>query len=83
MPEMNGFEASQAIRDLEKAKGMTRTPIIAVTAHALIGDKQRCLDVGMNDYLSKPLHIERLAEYIEKWYPVETPDALSASKIRI
>ena len=67
MPEMNGYEATQTIRDLEKAGGLPRTPIIAVTAHAMKDDKQKCLDAGMDDYLTKPLAVNALRTCLQKW----------------
>lgn len=67
MPEMNGFEATKAIRDIEKARGLPRTPIIAVTAHAMTGDKQDCLDHDMDDYMSKPLSVSKLEDCLGKW----------------
>jgi two-component system sensor histidine kinase/response regulator len=64
MPEMNGFEATARIREREKITG-EHVAIIALTAHAIQGDSQRCLDAGMNDYLSKPLNYSALAEGLE------------------
>ena len=65
MPEMNGFEATQAIRAKEgEAK---HTPIIAMTAHAMKGDRERCLQAGMDDYISKPIEPQELFDAIEKW----------------
>ncbi len=65
MPEMNGFEATQAIREMEGEK--RHTPIIAMTAHAMKGDRERCLQAGMDDYVSKPIEPQELFETIEKW----------------
>ena len=63
MPEMDGFEALAAIRALEQATGR-RTPVVALTAHALKEDRDRCLAAGMDDYLSKPIESARLFEII-------------------
>ncbi len=60
MPEMNGMEATIAIRQHEKANGLDHTPIIGVTAHALKGDRDRCIESGMDDYLSKPISPDML-----------------------
>jgi two-component system sensor histidine kinase/response regulator len=67
MPEMDGYTATEEIRKFEKAKKLHHTPIIAMTAHALKGDKEKCLEVGMDDYLSKPINMKILAEAMEKW----------------
>ena len=63
MPEMNGFEATIAIRQAEAASGR-HTPIIGVTAHALKGDREKCLESGMDDYLHKPISPDRLSAKI-------------------
>src|SRR3569833_1251540 len=65
MPEMNGFSATASILEWEQASGAPHIPIIAMTAHALSGDRERCLEAGMDDYLSKPLHADELREKID------------------
>lgn len=65
MPELNGFEVTTAIRKTEK-KTKAHVPIVAMTAHAMKGDRERCLDAGMDDYLSKPLRPEELLATIER-----------------
>jgi two-component system, sensor histidine kinase and response regulator len=64
MPEMDGFEATAAIRSAERLKG-GHTPIIAMTAHAMEGDRQRCLDAGMDGYISKPIQAQTVYEAID------------------
>ena len=66
MPEMNGLEATAAIRERE-AEGGGHVPIVGVTAHALKGDRERCLESGMDDYLSKPISPNALLTKIERW----------------
>ena len=61
MGDMDGFEATKIIREIEQEKGYSNT-IIAVTAHALLGDRERCLEAGMNDYISKPIHPDILKQ---------------------
>ena len=64
MPEMDGFEATAAIRAFEH--GGVRTPIVALTAHAMEGDRQRCLDADMDGYVSKPIKAVELFEVIDR-----------------
>jgi two-component system, sensor histidine kinase and response regulator len=78
MPEMDGFEATRVIREREalahptpdhKPPGSLRTPIVAMTAHAMKGDRERCLEAGMDAYVSKPLQTQQLLEVIESLVP--------------
>ncbi|MEM9278663.1 MAG: response regulator, partial [Pseudomonadota bacterium] len=71
MPEMNGKEATMAIRKFERERDFGRTPIIGVTAHALKGDMEACIDAGMDDYLSKPVSPSKLVLKIEQWLKVD------------
>jgi CheY-like chemotaxis protein/HPt (histidine-containing phosphotransfer) domain-containing protein len=66
MPEMDGFESTRKIRKWEADRG-THIPIIAMTAHALKGDRERCLEAGMDDYVSKPLDLKALKSTLDRW----------------
>jgi CheY-like chemotaxis protein len=66
MPEMDGFEATAAIRARERAGGHARVPIVAFTAHAMHGDRQRCLDADMDGYVAKPIKPVELFEVIDR-----------------
>jgi two-component system sensor histidine kinase/response regulator len=70
MPEMDGLEATRRIREAERAVG-DHTPIAAMTAHAMSGDRERCLDAGMDDYLSKPLEKTEVLVLLERISPRE------------
>lgn len=71
MPEMNGFEATGIIRQMEGGK--KQTPIVAITARAMKEDQERCLEAGMDDYISKPIDPQRLLEVVQRWSEPHTP----------
>jgi CheY-like chemotaxis protein len=76
MPEMDGFETTAAIRGKETVSG-NHIPIVAMTAHAMKGDRERCLERGMDEYVSKPLNADELMEVLESFsdptIPVQAP----------
>lgn len=67
MPEMDGYEATQKIRQFEGKHQIERTPIIAFTANAMKGDDKKCFDVGMDDYISKPIDSQKIQDILVKW----------------
>ncbi len=67
MPLMDGFEATTQIRAYEEESGVKPTPIVALTANAMVEDEQRCLDAGMDDYLAKPIESEAIGRVLERW----------------
>ncbi len=69
MPEMDGLEATRRIRDPKSTVRQHQIPIIAMTAHALRGDRERCLEAGMNDYVTKPVSAQALADALARWLP--------------
>jgi len=69
MPHLDGFAATRAIRDWETASGRERGPIVALTANAIAGDRERCLAAGMDDYLSKPFDLDQLRGVLLRWIP--------------
>jgi CheY-like chemotaxis protein len=76
MPDMDGFEAVAAIRRLEAERpGGERTPVIALTANAMEGDREQCLAAGMDDYLAKPFKQEQLQAVLSRWLPDSSMDA--------
>lgn len=66
MPIMDGYEATKIIRQLENKKSK-QTPIIAMTAHAIKGDREKCIEAGMNDYMTKPIDAKEFHATVDKW----------------
>ncbi|KAG0744763.1 hypothetical protein G6F57_008025 [Rhizopus arrhizus] len=81
MPVMGGFEATQKIREIEKTSASNRhIPIIALTAHAMIGDREKCLEAGMDEYVTKPLRFPELIAAIKKFAPQSAHMMVEAKK---
>ncbi|MEM1231009.1 MAG: response regulator, partial [Pseudomonadota bacterium] len=72
MPRVDGFEATRTLRRREAETGANRVPIVALTANAMEGDAQRCLDAGMDDYLAKPIERDQLAAALTRWLAGDT-----------
>jgi len=85
MPQMDGFEATARIREIEQAQGRPPHWIVSMTAHALKGDKEKCLQAGMDDYIAKPFRVERLKEVLSdmarKSAPSDDPASDPASAL--
>jgi two-component system sensor histidine kinase EvgS len=75
MPRMDGHEFTRQLRAAETQRGSARTPVVAVTANAMKGEDERCLAVGMDAYLAKPVNIEQLRLTLERWIPIEQEGA--------
>jgi signal transduction histidine kinase/DNA-binding response OmpR family regulator len=72
MPELDGYQATAQIRERERMhKDRPRSIIVAMTANAMEGDEAKCLEAGMDDYIAKPLSMERLGKVLSRWHPAE------------
>jgi len=78
MPNMDGYEATRLIREAEKEKG-SHVPIVAMTANAMVGDRERCIAFGMDDYISKPVDAQKFLKIMSKWL-VDIKDELPETK---
>lgn len=75
MPRMDGLEATRKIREAERAQGLSRVPIIALTARAMANDRSKCLEAGMDDYVTKPIRKSELKAKITEWTAVQRKTA--------
>ena len=75
MPVMDGFELTRNIRDYEENSGKTRVPIVAITANALSGEAETCIQAGMDDYLAKPVELRNLGQTLNSWLSGDTENA--------
>jgi len=82
MPELDGFETTRIIRDPASSVRNHEVPIIAMTAHAMKGDRERCLEAGMNDYVAKPVRFRELVEVISKYANIPRPEDAPAEERR-
>ncbi|MBA3684231.1 MAG: response regulator [Planctomycetes bacterium] len=76
MPEMDGYAATREVRQREKLRGLKRTVVVAMTADAMCGNRDLCLAAGMDDYVTKPVRIDALAEVLLRWLPLVEPTML-------
>ena len=67
MPEMDGYEATRHIREMDGP--VSHVPIVAVTAHAMVGDRERCEEAGMDDYITKPVTAAAIEAALQRWIP--------------
>ncbi len=79
MPIMDGYTTTRALRARESEKRLARTPIIAMTANAMAGDREKCLNSGMDDYLSKPLNRTLLEQTLRNWLPTKPEPSASSN----
>jgi CheY-like chemotaxis protein len=75
MPEMDGYAATKAIREMDQFQAL---PIIAVTAKAMIGDREKCIQAGASDYIPKPVDLEQLFSLLRVWLPDRKTTATAA-----
>lgn len=83
MPEMDGFEATRELRLIEGRRGSRHVPVVALTANALQGDRERCIDAGMDEFLSKPFLLSQLRDVIARCVPAERAAAASEGSVVI
>ena len=79
MPEMDGYKVATVIRRMET--GSRRTPIVAMTAHVAEGEREKCLSAGMDDFVTKPVSVQRLGQILSRWLGRRETDLLLARQV--
>jgi len=74
MPVLDGLEATRLLREREDQNNLDRIPVISLTAHAMIGDRERCMDSGADGYVTKPINAQELLATMYDLVSVSTPD---------
>jgi CheY-like chemotaxis protein len=81
MPRLDGYDTTREIRRRETAEHRSHVPIVAMTASAMAGDRERCLAAGMDDYIAKPIAAEKLEQVIQRWLvPVQVGSATDGNR---
>lgn len=80
MPELDGYRATEELRHTEMREGR-HTPIVAMTANAMVGDREKCLRAGMDDYLSKPIKVQNLLKTLQRWFSFDAAGADMAQSV--
>jgi two-component system sensor histidine kinase/response regulator len=80
MPELDGYEATRRIREVEEVSETGRLPIVAMTAHAMAGDRAKCLAAGMDDYVAKPLRPDEVDQMLARWLPAPVAEVLGTGR---
>ncbi len=82
MPRLDGYEATRRIRNGEVGKTFQKIPVVALTANAMEGDREKCLEAGMDDYITKPIDVDELEAALEKLIPRQPEPVINIEDYR-